>query len=291
MEGTSQLENFQLENFPNLVQDEDLVGIGKLLYGVDTADAVNERYPHEAQQARLLLQKWVSKLTCGETIDLCPPSSRAWYSVKLLEKHDGDLFHLHYYGWGKSADETVDLSTCWCLPAHTMTKPKKKSNPPAKKSYFYVEIVEEEKEEVPELDPFASCGTRSGRCAIGFKDSDQSSNQSEVLTRKRSTSPSEHIEEPAAQETKKQKRQKKITLEDEADWVCTECGHTEAPDDSDLLLCEGGCKRSFHLHCLGIFSQAEREKIIAGDAWLCNDCIRHRHTCAICHDEGDDEKV
>lgn len=83
-------------------------------------------------------------------------------------------------------------------------------------------------------------------------------------------------------------KKKRKDLIDDADWVCTECGEMEAPDDSDLLLCEGGCKRSFHMLCLGILSQSERDRVINGDPWICDDCKRHRHTCAICHDEGED---
>ena len=48
------------------------------------------------------------------------------------------------------------------------------------------------------------------------------------------------------------KKKSKEALEELADWVCAICRQMEAVDGSDLLLCEGGCRRSFHFYCLGL---------------------------------------
>ena len=37
---------------------------------------------------------------------------------------------------------------------------------------------------------------------------------------------------------------------DHSEWFCGQCGLLESHDDSDLILCDGPCLRSFHIGCL-----------------------------------------
>jgi hypothetical protein len=74
--------------------------------------------------------------------------------------------------------------------------------------------------------------------------------------------------------------------EDHNDWLCTICMNFQAPDFSELLLCDGGCLRSFHLGCLGF----KREELSKG-RWYCEECTNKVHTCAICGDRGPDDDV
>lgn len=295
-----QMEGEDFSELRGLVERKDLSGFGKILYGTATAGAANERCPADLLAAADLVQsQWVATLAAGDTIDLCPAPFVAWYTARLLRKEEPEpgqeleqgrsVFLVHYMGWGKDKAEAVDLTKCCCLPAYTMTKQKKKSVP-RRKTYFYLEPIEDPDSEGPsspaakdtDTDGLAPPEVISEEKTESVAPPHPSLEQQALVDEKR-----EQQKEGKGRERKKKKR----NLVDEADWICTECGDMEAPDDSDLLLCEGGCKRSFHLLCLGIVSPTDREKIIAGDAWVCDDCLRHRHTCAICHDEGDDNTV
>ena len=72
---------------------------------------------------------------------------------------------------------------------------------------------------------------------------------------------------------------------DSSDWLCTECSTYESPmggEDDPLLLCDGGCLRSFHLSCL-FLDEVPRE-----ERWLCADCTSGSHRCFACGDFGRD---
>lgn len=69
---------------------------------------------------------------------------------------------------------------------------------------------------------------------------------------------------------------------DDNEWVCPLCNCLHTNSGSVLLLCDGPCKRSFHLDCLGM-SEAD----IPENEWLCDECTAGRHTCFICGDEGE----
>jgi hypothetical protein len=309
-----QMEANDLSEFCSLVERKDLSGFGKILYGAMTAEAIKEHCPQDVLQAAEVVQsQWIATLAVGNIIDISPAPFLAWYPAKLLRKEQDEesLFNVHYLGWGKGKDEIVDLTKCRCLPAYTMTKQKKKPSPRPRKSFFYLEPLDDLADPSPATQAVSEDQTlplpsflppaQKEHEHVQENVPEQFTEEKTDMVMKKSKEVKAKDEDKGDYKLKekdkpkqKENPQKKKTaknLVEEADWICTECGDMEAPDESDLLLCEGGCKRSFHLLCLGIVSPTEREKLIAGDAWVCNDCRRHRHTCAICHDEGDDETV
>ncbi len=70
-------------------------------------------------------------------------------------------------------------------------------------------------------------------------------------------------------------------------WICVECREAEciADPESPLIVCEGLCNRPFHIPCAGL---AEIPK--SDEMWVCNDCQKRRHQCAVCHQYGEDDK-
>jgi hypothetical protein len=288
------MEGNNFSELRSLIERKDISGFGKILYDVATAATVKEQCPQDVLQAAALVQsQWIATLAAGDTIDICVAPFLTWYTARLLRKEqvgdqkESSLFYLHYMGWSKDKDETVDLAKCHCLPAYTMTKQKKKA-PIRRKTFFYLEPIAEPEMAPPPTNapPVAPSAPESAEKTQSIPPAHPPSQQQEqqLLSEEKREEEDQGKTKGTSQKPKKVKN-----LVEEADWICTECGDMEAPDESDLLLCEGGCKRSFHLLCLGIISPTEREKIIAGDAWVCDDCRRHRHTCAICHDEGDDD--
>ena len=62
--------------------------------------------------------------------------------------------------------------------------------------------------------------------------------------------------------------------------VCNVCLDVEG--FSDLLMCDGGCLRSFHLECIDLPS------IPMDDSWICNQCRSKEHLCFKCGVSGSD---
>lgn len=67
---------------------------------------------------------------------------------------------------------------------------------------------------------------------------------------------------------------------DDNEWICTICSQLKSSDGTDLLLCDGGCKRSFHTGCLGVSS------VFPEGDWICDQCINNTHSCFICNEEN-----
>jgi hypothetical protein len=63
------------------------------------------------------------------------------------------------------------------------------------------------------------------------------------------------------------------------EFSCGVCSRAESEEDLDgMIICEGGCKRIFHIDCVGLSA------IPDGDAskWACNQCITRQRSCHIC---------
>ena len=68
-------------------------------------------------------------------------------------------------------------------------------------------------------------------------------------------------------------------------WICTECNEAECDADPEavLIICEGGCNRPFHYPCANLSSAPSSD-----EDWVCEDCQKGRHRCALCEEYGTD---
>ncbi len=76
---------------------------------------------------------------------------------------------------------------------------------------------------------------------------------------------------------------------DENDWICSVCNLTESKDNTDLILCDGPCLRSFHIGCMNAKRVAGAIK--SEGEWFCDDCPKARHACHVCGQKGKVDKV
>jgi hypothetical protein len=88
--------------------------------------------------------------------------------------------------------------------------------------------------------------------------------------------------------TKKPKATTKKEVEEEfaTTWICVECKEAECmmePDATELLICDGVCRRVFHYPCAGL-SRLPPENV----PFLCPDCIHRKHMCSLCSNYGHD---
>jgi hypothetical protein len=85
----------------------------------------------------------------------------------------------------------------------------------------------------------------------------------------------------------KDKKEKDDGATDYNDWKCTICGMVEDIKGTQLLLCDGPCRRSYHEGCLesSYITPADEEE------WWCLDCTEGCHPCFICGTKGQDYLV
>ena len=69
------------------------------------------------------------------------------------------------------------------------------------------------------------------------------------------------------------------------DYACGICSRCDGDADLDsMIVCEGGCKRIFHMDCIGLSSLPAG----AASKWACTRCVQRLRSCHICDqvDEG-----
>lgn len=101
-----------------------------------------------------------------------------------------------------------------------------------------------------------------------------------------------YVVQETVKKTRTQKPKKKKQVDTEAEfetaWICVECKEAECmmqPEATELLVCDGLCRRLFHYPCAGL------ERLPTEDeAFMCEDCKKRIHQCAICSNYGMDEE-
>lgn len=194
----------------------------------DEIDVLSDQSVHNIiEKAENLVQDFRNNLSQNSFIDVFHLKDGKWYKAKILTKNDSCL-RIRYSGFGSRYDEDLDLQAVDVYPSGYRTS--------SKFSIFdwssNVPNLEEGKEEsAPIDDDTRICQTHSGRRvkrASGIADNADVKN------------------------TAKKKRKSKN--DDQNDWICKICDRFEAEDGTDLLLCDGPCKGSFHYGCLAVGS-------------------------------------
>eukprot|EP00980_Cylindrotheca_fusiformis_P003840 scaffold858_cov123-Cylindrotheca_fusiformis.AAC.16 len=94
--------------------------------------------------------------------------------------------------------------------------------------------------------------------------------------------------ETSVTKTKSRAKTKSKSHDHDMSWICGECKEADCmmdPSCSEFLICDGQCERVFHYPCAGLSKLPDSD-----EDWICKDCTRQQHQCAICHDYGKDNE-
>lgn len=86
----------------------------------------------------------------------------------------------------------------------------------------------------------------------------------------------------------KSSNKKETESEFETVWICVECKEAECmmePEATDLLICDGLCRRLFHYPCAGLEKLPQED-----EEFICTDCKNRKHICSICSNYGNDNE-
>lgn len=111
-------------------------------------------------------------------------------------------------------------------------------------------------------------GTRMRSCRV----EDRMEGYEEPAPRRRNRKSAGSAGDSKATPRAKGKRQQPVVEDNNSD-VCVLCA-----DGGSLLMCDGSCKRSFHLACLNL------TKVPKGARWICPDCNTNTHMCLLCNE-------
>ncbi|KAG1705860.1 hypothetical protein DVH05_002424 [Phytophthora capsici] len=225
----------------------------------------------DTEEGKRAHKDFCSNLEEKQQVDVYDVGTKAWLAAKIV-RLDEDGFTVHYMGWNSKCDEKIGKASsyriqpratkatlAWAKHQAKLDKRGAEKKPEATPSVN--DNLEHLGAEVVELVPtFVQTGsTRSGR----------------ALTRR---------VENGALKPKAAPKKKKDAMAIESKFpeedLCGVCGEIEDDDLTDMILCDGGCLKSYHFSCLGIDSAPEGEK------WLCEQCRTNEQICFGCRRNG-----
>jgi hypothetical protein len=219
-------------------------------------------------------------LAAGQQVDVFCARTKQWLAARI-DAVDDETCTVHFMGWNKSQDEVFER--------HRWSRIAPRGSEAAEQWEEHDALIAKRKEErlakleaaqsVPALAtaasldatveeaPFVEVGlTRSGR---------------KVTKRLTNDGNPKTLSKPTTK-----KRQSDPEVPDNAfrgvpeDDLCGICGEIEDEELSEVLLCDGGCLKSYHFSCLGIDAAPEGEK------WLCEQCRNNEQKCFACARNG-----
>jgi hypothetical protein len=265
------------------IDTHDLPGLAKYVVLLDTLvqenklasinEATQKRWMECADIARGMLREWRAMLTLNDNIDFLN-NEGAWYLVKIISAPINHIARVHFQGWDKKYDQDVDLfSEVTVQPPNTFVVSRRKAVRQSTAADAPIVLEEELENATNALIVPESLAEVEAKCEVEEVVEGASSSRRRSLKRV-----SEPDEPAVAQSVKKTKRGKQE--KDNNDWVCSVCSMLEAPQGSDLLLCDGPCRRSFHAECLHLDAKD------VPDSWICAQCTEGKHVCFVCCQEG-----
>ncbi|KAL3668229.1 hypothetical protein V7S43_007087 [Phytophthora oleae] len=224
-----------------------------------------------SEEGKRAHEEFCSKLKEKQHVDVYDVGTQEWLAAKIVRLDDAG-FKVHYMGWNSKCDEKIDKASSYRIQpratkailawAKHQAKIDKRGSekgseatPPANDN-----LERFGAEEIDLAPTFVQTGsTRSGR----------------ALTRR---------VENGALKPKAAPKKKKDAVAIESKFpeedLCGVCGEIEDDDLTDMILCDGGCLKSYHFSCLGIDSAPE------GEQWLCEQCRTNEQLCFACKRNG-----
>ncbi|CAI5736581.1 unnamed protein product [Peronospora farinosa] len=271
-----QTMNSSVPNSAGQTTDET---VGDSSDDVEMSEPMGEEEVHRndaacaSEKNKRVHEEFWCNLTIKQQVDVYDIRTEEWLAAKI-KRIDNEGYTVHYIGWNSKYDEKIDKAGSYrIMPratkatkawAECQAKADKHRHGVEKKPavfpsiYYYLE--RDHARERAEAPNFVQTGlTRSGRALTHRVESEAS--------------------KPKAPGNKKRDVNAMKSKFPEED-LCGVCGEIEDDDLTDMILCDGGCLKSYHFSCLGIESAPE------GEEWLCEQCRTNEQLCFACGRNG-----
>lgn len=263
------MEDVIFNEFTAAVTSHDLLTITRCKHFIENLPSIDqhdlyarisghERYRDTVMLADDIMTEWIHSLSVGSLIDVFLGRENTWYQAKVLlnnSRVDNSL-RVRYQGWGPKYDETICISKSrLAVQGAFIRSMRKKATKTKTRSDEDVQL------------------SIDGPTAAGDDDHDMQADESIAVASSEQAAQSEHMrtsrsgrrireavqvdsdgrDMASSKGNRNRKRGSgKESLEGSAaggddiveqkdlnDWICGICARFEAPDGSDLLLCEG----------------------------------------------------
>jgi len=256
------MEEVIVNQFTTAVSNHDMLGITRGKHFIENLPAIehhdlyasiirHDRYKDAIGLADNAIRDWVHSLPVGSLIDVFLEREKTWYQAKVLVNNSpiDDSLRVRYQGWGPKYDETIKASKSRvAVQGAFMRRVRKKAT----------KIRNNDEGVQP-----SSCDDVPTASAADNDNQDLKEDGNTVATTAEETDYSDQVKKSRSGRRMKEmvsllvdgddgdkvsdsKRRRSFKSADDAvdkkdlnDWICGICARFEAPDGSDLMLCEG----------------------------------------------------
>lgn len=269
------------------------------------------------------MQLWKEGIDVDTVLDYFKSNEGVWYKIKIfeIEQTENRKALVHYQGWPSKFDEWINLSDVTISPSGIHVKDRTKSK--IKEQHPTIDVQEEEivLTKIDKKDILPVLTSSSGRVmrrstsvfarlsedkssSVDGKNADIDGDNMAIIATVECDARNSGGSNKNKRSNDKRKRGSTNNgqvnsnttvageegggdVKDKNEWFCAICWHLEAPDGSDLMLCDGPCLRSYHIGCLK-YSKTKMDSVKTSDSWFCEDCTTESHSCFICDVKGKD---
>ncbi|KAG2777176.1 hypothetical protein PC129_g5198 [Phytophthora cactorum] len=226
---------------------------------------------HASEEDRRTHEDFCNKLEETQQVDVYDVGSKDWLAAKIVGLND-EGYTVHYMGWNSKCDEKIDKVGSYRIQPRSTKATKAWAKHQAK---IDKRKAEKKLEAAPSVDDNLGClGAEQQELMPAFVQTGLTRSGRAITKRV----------ENGALKPKAPPKKKKDTAVVESGFpeedLCGVCGEIEDDDLTDMILCDGGCLKSYHFSCLGIDSAPDGEK------WLCEQCRTNEQLCFACGRNG-----
>uniref|UniRef100_H3HAU7 Histone-lysine N-methyltransferase n=1 Tax=Phytophthora ramorum TaxID=164328 RepID=H3HAU7_PHYRM len=218
---------------------------------IDEEEVIRNDALHSTEEDKRAHEEFCRGLEGKQQVDVYDVGTKEWLAAKI-ERVDDEGYTVHYMGWSSKCDEKIEKANSYRI------KPRATKAAGAWAKH-QVKIDKHRRGMDKKLTVLVNNPERLRR----------------AITRR--------IESGALKKPKtpvKKKDESVVESKFPEEDLCGICGEIEDDELTDMILCDGGCLKSYHFSCLGIESAPE------GEEWLCEQCRTNEQLCFGCGRNG-----
>ncbi|KAI9997008.1 hypothetical protein PInf_000441 [Phytophthora infestans] len=226
---------------------------------------------HASEEDTSTHEEFFRNLDVNQQVDVYDVRTKDWLAAKIVHLGE-DGFTVHYMGWNVKCDEKIAKSSSSRIQARATKAITAWAKHQAK---IDKRKVEKKVEATPSVDgSLGRLGAEQQELAPAFVQTGLTRSGRAITKRVENG-----VFKPKAPPKKKKDAAVVESGFPEED-LCGVCGEIEDDELTDMILCDGGCLKSYHFSCLGIDSAPE------GKEWLCEQCRTNEQLCFSCGRNG-----
>ncbi|KAF4042304.1 SET domain-containing protein [Phytophthora infestans] len=226
---------------------------------------------HASEEDTSTHEEFFRNLDVNQQVDVYDVRTKDWLAAKIVHLGE-DGFTVHYMGWNVKCDEKIAKSSSSRIQARATKAITAWAKHQAK---IDKRKVEKKVEATPSVDgSLGRLGAEQQELAPAFVQTGLTRSGRAITKR---------VENGALKPKAPPKKKKDAAVVESGfpeEDLCGVCGEIEDDELTDMILCDGGCLKSYHFSCLGIDSAPE------GKEWLCEQCRTNEQLCFSCGRNG-----